>query len=154
MTQENKELLLKDLCARAPYNVKCKVHLDTKGYCLRDEDKYCDDTLESVNCKKQTCTFNKSIGYNFGNFAIEEVKPYLRPMSSMTEKEREQLYSAIDFYGKIDKDGDIDASHHEFVFSETCMDYIDWLNAHHFDYRGLIKKGLALEAPKDMYKGL
>ena len=91
MTQEEKSLLLKDLCARSLYNVKCKVHLDTKGYCLRDEDKYCDDTLESVNCKKQTCTFNKSIGYNFGNFAIEEVKPYLRLMSSMTEEEKKEL---------------------------------------------------------------
>ena len=70
MTQEEKSLLLKDLCARSLYNVKCKVHLDTKGYCLRDEDKYCDDTLESVNCKKQTCTFNKSIGYNFGYAAV------------------------------------------------------------------------------------
>ena len=83
---------------------------------------------------------------------ICDIKPYLRPMSSMTEKEREQLYFAIDFYGKIDKDGDIDASNHEFIFSETCMDYVDWLNAHHFDYRGLIEKGLTLEAPEGMYK--
>lgn len=136
MKQEEKSLLLKDLCARLPYNVKCKVHLDTKGYCLRDEDKYCDDTLESVNCKKQTCTFNKSIGYNFGYFAIEEVKPYLRSMSLMTEeeiKEYNRTMIPLDYY-----DG-------------NTIDTFDWLNAHHFDYRGLIEKGLAIEAQDGMY---
>lgn len=126
MTQEEKQLLLKDLCARLLYEV----------------------ILLSPNNK---ITYQTD-GNTAAELLIEEGwKPYLRPMSSMTEKEREQLYSAIDFYGKIDKDGDIDASHHEFVFSETCMDYIDWLNAHHFDYRGLIKKGLALKAPEGMY---
>lgn len=129
MTQEDKELLLKDLCARLPYNVKCKVHLDTKGYCLRDEDKYCDDTLESVNCEKQTCTFNKSIGYNFGYFAIEDVKPYLRPMSSIAELITAKEWSSL-----------------------GGIDLIDWYNANHIDYRGLIEKGLALEAPEGMYE--
>ena len=134
MTQKDKELLLKDLCARLPYGVICKVHLDTKGYCLRDEDKYCDDTLESVNCRKQTCTFNKSIGYDFGNFAIEDVKPYLRPLSSMTEEEKIQYQ----------------------VICESWMNSlrhydVDWLIEHHFDYRGLIEKSLALEALEGMY---
>ncbi len=55
--------------------------------------------------------------------------PYLRPMSSMTREERA-------FYFAIDES------------SATC---IDWLNARHFDYRGLIEKGLALEAPEEMY---
>lgn len=122
MTQEEKQLLLKDLCARLLYEV----------------------ILLSPNNK---ITYQTD-GNTAAELLIEEGwKPYLRPMSSMTEKEREQLYFAIDFYGKIDKDGDIDASHHDFVFSETCMDYIDWLNAHHFDYRGLIEKGLAIKAP-------
>lgn len=132
MTQEEKSLLLKDLCARSLYNVKCKVHLDTKGYCLRDEDKYCDDTLESVNCKKQTCTFNKSIGYNFGNFAIEEVKPYLRPLSSMTEEEKRELF--------------------QLMGNGTDIQRIDFYLSHYFDFRCLIPMGLALEAKEGMYK--
>lgn len=132
MTQEQKELLLKDLCARLPYNVKCKVHLDTKGYCLRDEDKYCDNTLESVNCKKQTCTFNKSIGYDFGCFAIEEVKPYLRPLSIMTDEEKNELL--------------------QLMGCGTDIERVDFYISHYFDYRGLIPMDLALEAPKDMYK--
>lgn len=132
MTQEEKSLLLKDLCARSIYNVKCKVHLDTKGYCLRDEDKYCDDTLESVNCKKQTCTFNKSIGYDFGYFAIEEVKPYLRPLTSMTEEEKTELF--------------------QLMGNGTDIQRIDFYLSHHFDFRCLIPMGLALEAKEGMYK--
>jgi hypothetical protein len=138
MKQKDKELLLKDLCVRLPYNVKCKVHLDTKGYCLRDEDKYCDDTLESVNCKKQTCTFNKSIGYNFGYFSIEDVKPYLRPLTSMTEEEKKEL-------GRISCEGNIEHKYGIFYRSQ------DYLNSIHVDYRGLIEKGLALVAPEGMY---
>lgn len=132
MTQEEKSLLLKDLCARSIYNVKCKVHLDTKGYCLRDEDKYCDDTLESVNCEKQTCTFNKSIGYNFGYFAIEEVKPYLRPLTSMTEEEKTELF--------------------QLMGNGTDIQRIDFYLSHYFDFRCLIPMGLALEAKEGMYK--
>lgn len=132
MTQEEKLILLKDLCARSIYNVKCKVHLDTKGYCLRDEDKYCDDTLESVNCKKQTCTFNKSIGYDFGHFAIEEVKPYLRPLTSMTEEEKTELF--------------------QLMGNGTDIQRIDFYLSHHFDFRCLIPMGLALEAKEEMYK--
>ena len=132
MTQEEKSLLLKDLCARSIYNVKCKVHLDTKGYCLRDEDKYCDDTLESVNCKKQTCTFNKSIGYDFGYCAIEEVKPYLRPLTSMTEEEKTELF--------------------QLMGNGTDIQRIDFYLSHYFDFRCLIPMGLALEAKEGMYK--
>lgn len=132
MTQEEKSLLLKDLCARSIYNVKCKVHLDTKGYCLRDEDKYCDDTLESVNCKKQTCTFNKSIGYDFGYFAIEEVKPYLRPLTSMTEEEKTELF--------------------QLMGNGTDIQRIDFYLSHYFDFRCLIPMGLALEAKEGTYK--
>ena len=136
MKKEDKQLLLKDLCARIPYTPS--VLLNGKESCL----------LTGIDGEKVYLNIDSE------PFDLSEsnIKSYLRPMSSMTEKERVQLYYAIDFYGKIDMDGDIDASDHEFVFSETCIDYIDWLNAHHFDYRGLIENGLAIEAPEDMYK--
>ena len=68
---------------------------------------------------------------------LSEVKPYLRPMSSMTEEEKAEYHSLCDsYYG---------------IYFDT-VDSIDWLNAHHFDYRGLIEKGLAIEAPEGMYK--
>lgn len=69
-------------------------------------------------------------------------KAYLRPLSSMTEEECKEYYvlchSEEDSYGH--------------VYYYDTMESIDWLNAHHFDYRGLIEKGLALEAPEGMYK--
>ena len=68
---------------------------------------------------------------------IEEIKLYLRPMSSMTEEES-TTYEYSFLY-----------SNDLRIYAE---EYIDWLNAHHFDYRGLIEKGLALEAPEGMYK--
>lgn len=76
------------------------------------------------------------------------IKPYLRPMSSMTEEE----YNSMSWEG---------CNHvinysvkHGFQFVEITsftIEILNWLNAHHFDYRGLIEKGLALEAPEDMY---
>lgn len=154
MTKKDKELLLKDLCARLPYNVKCKVYLDTKGYCLRDEDKYCDDTLESVNCEKQTCTFNKSIGYNFGYFAIEEVKPYLRPMSSMTEEERNEVEEISHGWFYINEDGEIFPTGRltdSGEFEDAILPTFEYFLKNHIDYRGLIPRGLALEAKDGMY---
>ena len=66
---------------------------------------------------------------------LERTLPYLRPMSSMTEEERKEYQAFFNYDGV-----------------EYPEEYIDWLNAHHFDYRGLIEKGLALEAPEGMYK--
>ena len=67
---------------------------------------------------------------------IEYVKPYLRPLSSMTEEEKREYKHLIAFSGN----------------PTGSADFIAWLNAHHLDYRGLIGKGLALEAPNYMYK--
>lgn len=122
MTQEEKELLLKDLCARLPYGVK--VHIQKL-----DDNKVID---------------NEDFGYMWLGMVLfdnpyHEIKPYLRPMSSMTEEEYKEwryLYLPMP---------------HKNEATETER-RIDWLNSHHFDYRGLIEKGLALEAPEDMYK--
>jgi len=71
---------------------------------------------------------------------IEYVKPYLRPMSSMTKEEINEFEQITDNL--------LDNGTSEEIWNTV----IDWLNAHHFDYRGLIGKGLAIEAPNDMYK--
>ena len=120
MTQEEKQLLLKDLCARLPYGVMVKE---------------CDGVKENNNKLLDIDMFDECINYDY---IIEDIKPYLRPMSSMTEEECKEL-------------GDVMFN---FINSETYYTHkqIDWLNAHHFDYRGLIEKGLVLEAPEDMYK--
>ena len=120
MTQEDKELLLADLCARLPYGV-C-VHIRYK------EGEPCYGKLTP-----------KDIQW-FIDSNIEVIKPYLRPMSSMTEEEEEEYWQIR--CPQYDENGNI---------INTDAELFDWLNAHHFDYRGLIDKGLALEAPKGMY---
>jgi hypothetical protein len=70
-----------------------------------------------------------------------QIKPYLRPMSSMTEEEYENFRETFKWFEQFDK----------LIFEWTYKSY-DWLNKHHFDYRGLIPKGLALEALENMYK--
>jgi hypothetical protein len=81
-------------------------------------------------------------------------------MSSMTEEEKRELTNTTQ-YDTCYKDDGIDCIYQHILGWEiqgriTIHDVghstIDWLNAHHFDYRGLIEKGLALEAPEDMYK--
>jgi len=80
---------------------------------------------------------------DFEGVNFDYPKPYLRPMDSMTEEEYDQLY--IDSRIKEDSIDILDALAND-------MDAIDWLNANHFDYRGLIEKGLALVAPEGTYK--
>ena len=122
MTQEDKELLLKDLGARIPCGVKFTFS-DDSIYTMKGIDLIVTDEGDweyAVTAK------------GIEPIEIEYVKPYLRPMSSMTEEEmKEYDHARSDWYDDL----------------ETY----DWLNAHHFDYRGLIEKGLALEAPEGMY---
>lgn len=135
MTQEEKQLLLKDLSARLPYGV----------IQVFEDNEY------------PPCAI---IGYDGEDFIDEEgwshrigeFKPYLRPMSSMTEEERDELYTAMDWYGEIDENGNVYTKGQEKVYRETFYEYTDWLISHHFDFHGLIEKGLALEAPEGMYK--
>ena len=133
MEQEDKELLLKDLCARLPYHVKVKVWLedvDTEEGVLDLEYNYADVLQDAFY-------YNK----------IKKIKPYLRPMSSMTAEEYEQ-YRKFSYYGAA---GYRNNDYKEMVATPS-FEKMDFLNAHHFDYRGLIEKGLAIEAPEDMYK--
>ena len=121
MTQEEKQLLLKDLCARLPY--------ETMFY----SDRYGEECLLSIDLE-----------YNKVNelYSLEEIKPYLRPMSSMTEEEINEFILISDTVLWL---GDKKST------SILSLEQIDWLNAHHFDYRGLIEKGVALEAKEGMY---
>ena len=83
-------------------------------------------------------------------------------MSSMTEEEKGELWFLLtagrtnielNSNGQLTTRENIELGfNYPFVCPEGSTLYVDWLNAHHFDYRGLIEKGLALEAPKDMYK--
>lgn len=122
MTQEEKELLIKDLCARLPYS-GVQIHIS-----YADGFKY-DKTLtyEDVRNYSQLPACTTTI-----------VKPYLRPLSSMTEEEREE-YSQ--FISEING----------CAYFIDPISQMDWLNKNMFDYRGLIEKGSAKAAPEGMY---
>ena len=134
MTNEEKQLLLKDLCSRLPYGVK----LDN-GLKLRSIDALTQIVSCSGSDKKIDC-----------------IKPYLRPLSSMTEEERKE-YKSFFRIGEYACGGSLYGVEYEYIDADSDdisqpISLIDWLNAHHFDYRGLIPMGLALEAPDGMYK--
>lgn len=128
MEQKDKELLIKDLCARVPYHTKV-----SKAYWVAYDGKF------ELEWYKEELT-SSLLNYIEEEDAWEYIKPYLRPMPSMTEEEYDQLY--IDSRVKEDSVDILDALAND-------LDAIDWLNAHHFDYRGLIEKDLAIEITED-----
>lgn len=140
MTQEAKQLLLKDLCARLPYGVKVLYWHPKSGGAERRIGELVNVDLR-LNCAQLLFRINE---YYFESDSVDTSKSYLRPMSSMSEEEVKEFAAleSIDVLG-----GDV-----KITCVELSIDAIDWLNAHHFDYRGLIEKGLALEAPEGMYK--
>lgn len=122
MTQEDKELLLKDLCGRLPYNVRVEYNGTTLTNIF--------DVLGIAHGRIMLCLpFMSKTECPL----IEEVKPYLFPLSSMTEEQKEEM----DLYYRAIFNGDT---------IKFINQYIDWLNKNHFDYRELIPKGLALDA--------
>lgn len=123
MTQEERDLLLKDLCARLPYGVIC-------------EDEY-GNTLELNSIDKPNTVTFKCSDNTFWTTDLDKCKPYLFPLSSMTEEEWKE-YQTLKMVDWVK--GDINGT---FINAGTIT---DWLNAHHFDYRGLIPMGLAKDA--------
>ena len=141
MTQEEKSMLLKDLCARLPY-LENWVQFEGKDYIITGYGHGRVSLLPSP--------FSSAVG---PCPLIEEVKPYLRPMSSMTEEEVKEIQKINWQFGKSKSGecyvGDADDG---YCSVSQMVDILGYLNEHHFDYRGLIEKGLALEAPEGMYK--
>ena len=157
MTKEERELVLKDLSARLPYGVK----LNLKGQTHGQKQTISFDTVEKLWTiwidEKNTVLNSHELSDN--NNLMEytdncEIKPYLRPMSSMTEEEmkelkQEHVKDMKMFADCLTKSAAGDDSERGKVITHYAA---DWCNKNHFDYRRLIEKGLALEAPEDMYK--
>ena len=135
MTQEDKELLFRDLCARIPYNVKCY------------NSKYRPDLAEEIICI--TVNYNHPcIQLGTYLYKLEQVKPYLFPLSSMT---KEQLFEVQEILGKNEieiEDGFlsiIDSSRNTITYLEILA-LLNWFYKNHFDINGLIPMGLAIDA--------
>ena len=143
MTQEDKELLLKDLCARLPYEVVGKCEIDA-SYDTSFDTIFQTHKFDAVvyGLTEDSLFVNPMIeDMDEHNFAEEEVangidisdfKPYLLPMSSMTKEQKEEYQYITERWMN------------ESFYS--ISDSTDWLNTHHLDYRGLIEKGLAINA--------
>ena len=133
MTQEDKELLFKDLSARLSYGVICQVDDEAAG--LND------GKLVIIDIPKELVRFDAE----YWDAYIDDIKPYLRPMSSMTEeecKELGELSATIENVGET-------LPNVPYYIEVARPEQIDWLNARHFDYRGLIEKGLAIEVTEE-----
>lgn len=128
MTREEKELLVKDICQKLPYGVKIRVE-----YPFLDEKDWRPEDLYGLDLRREVIVGT--------SVRIEEFKPYLRSMSSMTKEESEKFEEYLELQSEYTTGSDI-----RFKY-----DMFDWLNSRHFDYRHLIEKGLALEAPEEMY---
>ena len=150
MTQEEKQLLLQDLCERLPYRVKV---LDNS------HKDYGVSNLINIGLDGSILINNEINDIQYYPI-IDEVKPYLRPMSSMTKEETKELFKEIGFEFTCNTCGI--PAHYNYEFAKqikgiptiTNVEFIkviDWLNKKMFDYRGLIEKGLALEVPEGMY---
>lgn len=143
METKLKELLFKDLCARLPYGVKCYK-----------------STFKTDLPEKVVCVINNSNHYcvqlGIYKYKLEHIKPYLLPLSSMTEEQSMELFklfgiSLVDSIGsdyiKINECTGITFFLNKGFDVETHLDkLLDWLNKNHFDWRGLIEKSLALDA--------
>ena len=152
MTQEDKELLLKDLCARLPYGVKIDKEWiaplsGSPEHCIKEFDTVDIDIIKSSIDNEGVA--QERDGKMTGFFVCSDgrlhtiygymCKPYLRPMSSMTEKEKRYVYNHFGW-------------RYDEGYFNLQIDGWDYLYSNHIDVRGLIEKGLALEAPEGMYK--
>lgn len=149
MTQEEKDILIKDLCVRLPYGVIVETPKG-KGY-------VCDINLT---------IFGTEAGVNINatsrdKFNIEDIKPYLIPLSSMTEEQKKELFKYCEFYiqengeGKNEEVYGIEIARrpdpaycydHTFRIWGIDMRAINWLLKNHFDIYGLIPMDLAIDA--------
>lgn len=141
MSQEEKQILIKSICTGIPYGLKV----------LYDNNLVCQPSgLIKVNGRTCFTAFGVAMPLE-----LDKIKPYLRPLSSMTEDEKEELWKAVDKDMNIieaNMDAPVISIHKGRVYRGEVTHYeLEFLISHHFDYCGLIEKGLALRTPEGMY---
>ena len=121
LNNSDKNLLLKDLCSRLPYGVIIETTWKEKY-----ADENCDGTIGKLRGSQLEF---------FEDGEYSDIKPYLRPMSSMSEEEKNEYKHLINQYSAANP--------------ESASFWVDWLNANHFDYHGLIPKNLAIAVTEE-----
>ena len=145
MTREDKELLIRDLCDRLPYQVRM-FEIEP----INDIQSHL--TLYSISNKESVMCITPSGGI-IGS-SVDAFKPYLFPLSSMTEEQREEFLNIQTEERQILLNALIEYKSGKYDKIPIIAPYkqIEWLNKNHFDYRGLIEKGLAIDATdKNIY---
>ena len=138
MKPDEKDLLIKEMMTRIPYGLIVATKPASPDYDLPFSGKHKVETVYIRNDGKYIFCFERSA---YSSHEVDNIKPYLRSFSSMTEEEdHEFALLQTDFY----KNG--------WLYPMVAANLITWLLKHRIDYNGLIEKGLALEAPFDMYK--
>lgn len=135
MTQEQKDLLLKDLCSRLPYGVVCEDMYTDEKFINKWNILAIDGTYG--NEFVQVCISNCEKIYGYKT-SITNIKPYLFPLSSMTEEQKQELNNLVE-------ESVFQILHSEDGNPQPQIS-MDWYNQNHFDYRGLIPMGLAIDA--------
>ena len=135
MTQEHKDLLLKDLCTRLPYGVKVEYNSEMYGVLGIAHGR-------ALLCKPLSSITEKDCPL------IEDVKPYLFPLSSITEEQKNELREMEWSFDNSTICNIIECfgTYRAYVDHSCCSELIDWFIKNHIDYRGLIPKGLANDA--------
>ena len=152
MRKEEKELLIKDLCGRLPY----AVHIEhtTSGVIGALHDMKVYPCYKGDDIDDYICVIDLFGDQDY--IDIEHIKPYLFPLSSMTEEQKEEYQGIVDYISAVDTDNWAEG---EFVYVNRYIDrrnnfekLLHFYNKHHLDYRGLIPKGLAIDATeKNIY---
>lgn len=151
MMQEDKELLLKDLCARLSYGIiintgdeDLKLDRQHQGIGIL----YPEDCSDEFNKRNNNASFYITIS---GCYYGEEIKPYLRPMSSMTQDECTQLFMLLPKSYTVYPEEIHNVNKLIKILPEHIEIITDFYNSHYLDWRGLIPMSLALEAKEGMY---
>ena len=139
MTKEQKDLLKRVICAMLPYGVKATT--TSNGW----------NGIYTVTGYKDDRIYLDCPMYDEGDdeWLVESVKPYLRPMSSMTGEERREYNSFIGGQQPYDSDYSAYPKEHKYIYERDVVYLVNWLNSNHFDYRGLLPLGLAIEVTKE-----
>ena len=156
MTREDKELLMKDLSARLSYGVK----VEAKGLLKTIADDYDDrniinaHVLNGLNLRDYFKTYSIDSMEKvplFNRKGVCNIKPYLFPLSSMTDEQKEYINNRWGINDEYDFEIDPNWGR-PYVSYTDASDYVDWLDKNKFDHRGLIYKGLAIDATnKNVY---
>ena len=165
--------LFRDLSPRVPYGVIGKVSIDVTTKDIDMEGFHIDEQMDvdviltdinidgdikfmAVHGSSEDLAYTIQEWSEYGVFTYKDFKPYLRPMSSMTEEEKKEYIE----YAGYEIEESVNGRHYEYYLKDFCgtpdnpsvnADGVDWLNKKMFDYRGLIPKGIALKAKEGMY---